>query len=209
MSSANSEALSRQFAGASVGVLACFTLIVLLFMILWVVIYWKLFSKAGYSGWLSLLMFVPVVNFGMILFLAFSDWPVLQVLRALQGPGAPRTYQPPVPQPFGPPAPPMRGDAGTGYAPPVPTAEPAPVYEPVAAPVAPAPMPVAPTAAPAPMPAPEPAAAPAAMPEPAAPAAPEPPAPMPVAPAWEPPVVAPAVPAEDAAPPAPPASPAQ
>jgi hypothetical protein len=40
--------------------------------------YWKIFSKAGYSGALSLLMLIPLVNVIMLFFLAFADWPALK-----------------------------------------------------------------------------------------------------------------------------------
>jgi uncharacterized membrane protein YhaH (DUF805 family) len=40
--------------------------------------WWKIYSKAGYSGWLALLMFVPLVNIGMLFFLALADWPALR-----------------------------------------------------------------------------------------------------------------------------------
>jgi len=46
--------------------------------------FWKIFEKAGYPGVLGLLMAVPFVNFVVLLFLAFSDWPVLRQLRAAQ-----------------------------------------------------------------------------------------------------------------------------
>ena len=46
--------------------------------------FWKIFEKAGYPGVLGLLMLVPIVNFVVLLFLAFSDWPVLRQLRAAQ-----------------------------------------------------------------------------------------------------------------------------
>ena len=39
--------------------------------------FWQLFSKAGYSGWWSLLMIVPVVNVIALYVLAFSNWPSL------------------------------------------------------------------------------------------------------------------------------------
>jgi len=70
-----------------------------------ILVYWKLFSKAGYSGWLSLLMLVPLVNFGMMLFLAFADWPVLRELRALR-PGT-ATAQPAIRAVIPPPAQPQ------------------------------------------------------------------------------------------------------
>jgi hypothetical protein len=38
--------------------------------------FWKIFSKAGYSGWLSLTLLIPFINIVMIFFLAFSEWPV-------------------------------------------------------------------------------------------------------------------------------------
>ena len=39
---------------------------------------WQLFSKAGYSGWWSLLMIVPLVNLIALYVLAFSSWPSLK-----------------------------------------------------------------------------------------------------------------------------------
>lgn len=40
-----------------------------------IVPFWFIFSKAGYSKWLSLLMVVPLVNLVLLYFLAFSQWP--------------------------------------------------------------------------------------------------------------------------------------
>jgi hypothetical protein len=40
-----------------------------------IVPFWFIFSKAGYSKWLSLLMLVPMVNLILLYFLAFSEWP--------------------------------------------------------------------------------------------------------------------------------------
>jgi hypothetical protein len=39
--------------------------------------FWQLFSKAGFSGWWSFLMIVPVVNVIALYVLAFSSWPAL------------------------------------------------------------------------------------------------------------------------------------
>ncbi|HEX9372592.1 MAG TPA: hypothetical protein VF897_16390 [Roseiflexaceae bacterium] len=47
-------------------------------------IWWKIFAKAGYSGALSLLMFIPVVNFILLLILAFGEWPIHRELRLLR-----------------------------------------------------------------------------------------------------------------------------
>jgi uncharacterized membrane protein YhaH (DUF805 family) len=44
----------------------------------------KIFSKAGYSWALGLLMLIPIVNIIMAFFLAFANWPVLKELRRLR-----------------------------------------------------------------------------------------------------------------------------
>ncbi|MDZ4168287.1 MAG: hypothetical protein U1E26_01340 [Coriobacteriia bacterium] len=46
-----------------------------------VVAFWQIYRKAGYSGALGLLMFVPVVNIAAMLWLAFTEWPVIRQLR--------------------------------------------------------------------------------------------------------------------------------
>ncbi|MDZ7680885.1 MAG: hypothetical protein U5J63_04020 [Fodinibius sp.] len=49
----------------------------LLWMLVWAVIlivpFWRIRQRAGYSGWLSLLILVPLVNLGYIYFLAFAS----------------------------------------------------------------------------------------------------------------------------------------
>ena len=47
----------------------------------WLAAWVQIFSKAGYSGWLSLLTLVPVVNVIVLLWFAFSTWPVLERRR--------------------------------------------------------------------------------------------------------------------------------
>ena len=37
--------------------------------------FWKIFVKAGFSGWLGLLMIIPMINLIVLYVLAFSDWP--------------------------------------------------------------------------------------------------------------------------------------
>jgi hypothetical protein len=46
--------------------------------LLLIIPFWQLFSKAGYSGWWSLLMVVPLVNLIALYILAFSEWPGLK-----------------------------------------------------------------------------------------------------------------------------------
>jgi uncharacterized membrane protein YhaH (DUF805 family) len=37
----------------------------------------RILNKAGYSGWWSLLMLVPLVNIVMVWVFAFANWPAL------------------------------------------------------------------------------------------------------------------------------------
>lgn len=51
------------------------TLWMLFIGLLLVVPFWRISEKAGYPGWLSLLVLVPLVNVGYLYFLAFAEWP--------------------------------------------------------------------------------------------------------------------------------------
>jgi hypothetical protein len=68
-------------------------------ILFFIAIWWKIFAKAGYSGALSLLMFIPLVNFILLLILAFGEWPIHRELRLLRerAPQAPvaNVYYPP------------------------------------------------------------------------------------------------------------------
>jgi len=46
--------------------------------------FYFVFKKAGYPGILSLAMTVPLVNIIVLFWFAFSEWPVLQELKALR-----------------------------------------------------------------------------------------------------------------------------
>ena len=65
---ADSTASFAFFAGAGIFYLVVF--------IVFLVAYWKIWSKAGFNGAWSLLMFVPLVNLIAFLYLAFAKWPV-------------------------------------------------------------------------------------------------------------------------------------
>lgn len=77
-----------------------FGIIALVSIILTIVIWWRIFSKAGYSGALGLLMLVPIANLVMILILAFGEWPIqaelnqLRMMRSQQYPPNPQYPQP-------------------------------------------------------------------------------------------------------------------
>ncbi len=51
--------------------------VMLLFLAIVVVPFWRICTKAGYSGWLSLLVVIPVANVIFFYFLGFSEWPSL------------------------------------------------------------------------------------------------------------------------------------
>lgn len=56
-----------------------FEMLILIIMVALVIVpFWRIFSKAGFPGALSVLMLVPFVNLIMIFFLAFADWPALR-----------------------------------------------------------------------------------------------------------------------------------
>jgi len=50
------------------------------------VAWWKIFSKAGYSGARSLLLIFPLVNLIVFLLFAFSEWPIQRRLRGVDRP---------------------------------------------------------------------------------------------------------------------------
>jgi hypothetical protein len=78
-------------------------LIVIASIVFNVVVYWRICSKAGFSGAMSLLMFIPGVGTLILLcILAFGDWPVLRgrempMVQFNQAQGYPQA-QPPYPQ---------------------------------------------------------------------------------------------------------------
>jgi hypothetical protein len=71
-----------------------FSLFSLVMMILVLIPHWFIFKKAGFSPWLSLLMFVPLINLFMLYFLAFAKWNV--VPASIVYPAPPVPYQPPL-----------------------------------------------------------------------------------------------------------------
>lgn len=72
--------------------LPVFSLLLIIFLVLVglivtvikVLVFCKIFSKAGYCWALGLLMLVPVANIIMVFVLAFADWPILKELRVLK-----------------------------------------------------------------------------------------------------------------------------
>jgi len=46
--------------------------------LLTVIALWKICSKAGFNGALSLLMLLPIANIVLLLYIAFAEWPALK-----------------------------------------------------------------------------------------------------------------------------------
>ncbi|MEX0724925.1 MAG: hypothetical protein WD065_01565 [Planctomycetaceae bacterium] len=55
-------------------------LIVGFILLILVVPFWMICSKAGFPGWISLAMLLPLLNLALLFFLAFADWPALRRL---------------------------------------------------------------------------------------------------------------------------------
>jgi len=53
-------------------------------------VFGKIFSKAGYSRWNSLLLLIPLFNLLVIVWFAYADWPVERELLQLKHPGEQR-----------------------------------------------------------------------------------------------------------------------
>jgi hypothetical protein len=83
---------------SSSGLIVLIVLLVVLFLytVLNIVAVVKIITKAGYSGAWFLILFVPIVGTIMFYVFAFSKWPVIKRLEAIQrsgqlstGPGGP------------------------------------------------------------------------------------------------------------------------
>ena len=64
--------------------LIVYLVIMLAIVIFSIIVWWKIFSKAGYSGAMGLLMFVPIANLVVLCVLAFAEWPILRELNQLR-----------------------------------------------------------------------------------------------------------------------------
>ncbi len=68
-----------------VGILIAFGILMgLVVLVIKILIFCKIFSKAGYCWALGLLMLVPIANIIMPFILAFGDWPIQKELRLLK-----------------------------------------------------------------------------------------------------------------------------
>lgn len=77
MYNSDSSGLSAFIAGYALVV----GLIMIVSIVFAVIVWWRIFSKAGYSGAMSLLMFVPIANLIILCVLAFGEWPIYRELN--------------------------------------------------------------------------------------------------------------------------------
>ncbi len=61
--------------------------LIALFMALFIAVWWKVIAKTGNSGALALLLVIPLANLGLVLFLAFSEWPLERRVKELEAAG--------------------------------------------------------------------------------------------------------------------------
>ena len=95
----------QHMAGLMAGMGAFFFLIVLLFFVFMIFCFWRIFTKAGLAGPLSLLVLIPGVGTLVVLcILAFARWNVVPAPPAYGT--LPPNYPPPYPP--APPAPPSQ-----------------------------------------------------------------------------------------------------
>lgn len=59
-------------------------IIAMIIGIVFILPYWKIFSKAGFSGWMSLTQIIPILNFIILFYLAFAEWPVHRELNSFK-----------------------------------------------------------------------------------------------------------------------------
>ncbi|HEY6356933.1 MAG TPA: hypothetical protein VIX35_01735 [Vicinamibacterales bacterium] len=72
-------------AAAGAGIMAfvaAYSIFVIILLIVTLIINWRIASKAGYPGWYSLGMLIPLVNLVLLILFAFVEWPVERAARS-------------------------------------------------------------------------------------------------------------------------------
>lgn len=64
------------------GMMSVIGFIGLIFSAIYIIPFWFIFKKAGFSPWLCFLLVLPVVNIVMLYVLAFTEWKVVPVAQA-------------------------------------------------------------------------------------------------------------------------------
>ena len=79
-------------AGIAMGFMCVIWIIAIAVAVVMIIAWWKIFAKAGYNGALALLNLIPFAGIVLILWFAFTDWPIEKELKILKM----RSQQPPV-----------------------------------------------------------------------------------------------------------------
>ncbi len=92
------QQVSNMLGGIGAGIILCAVLFGLALIAFFIFLFWRIFTKAGMSGALSLLILLYPIGFLIVIcILAFGDWKVVPVTTA--SPYYPPTYPPPPPPP--------------------------------------------------------------------------------------------------------------
>ncbi len=92
----------RQAMHMMMTILPIFFIIGFAFLAFFIFLFWRIFTKAGMSGWLSLIVLFPGFGHLIVLcILAFADWKVVPAPTA--SPYYPPSYPPPPPVAMQPP----------------------------------------------------------------------------------------------------------
>lgn len=70
------------FLGGTTGIIL--TVVFVLTLIVLAVAFWQAYKKSGRTPALGLLMLVPVVNLGVAIHYAFTEWPILKENKRLK-----------------------------------------------------------------------------------------------------------------------------
>jgi uncharacterized RDD family membrane protein YckC len=76
--------------GVAAFIIAFVMLMLVAVAVLTVIPFWKICTKAGFPGALSLLMLVPLGNLILPFYLAFAEWPALRQTQGSQSPAGPQ-----------------------------------------------------------------------------------------------------------------------
>jgi hypothetical protein len=88
--------MDQSQAHAFAAMLAFMPMFILVCLAIIVIPYWFIWKKAGFSPWLSLLMFLPFINIIALYVLAFSQWKVVPIAQPAFGyPQPPTQFTPP------------------------------------------------------------------------------------------------------------------
>jgi hypothetical protein len=53
-------------------------LVIIILSVVKIIPYWRIFSRAGFSPWLSIFIILPIVDLILLYYLGFAEWPSLK-----------------------------------------------------------------------------------------------------------------------------------